>query len=475
MAQVIQIKRSTTSAAPSSSLAAGEPAYSSNSDKLFLGHPDGTTGNIVIGGKLYVDMLDHTAGTLTADSALVVDSSSKIDVLNVDNITLDGNAITSTDTNGNLTLTPNGTGDLVLDGLNWPQADGTAGQYLKTDGSGQLSWDTVTTSFTISDGTNSDTFSTGGTLSFTAGTGISITVSDDEVTIASSDTSTPVTLNAAVTDVLSLSGQEISAVDNGSDALIGWDDSAGTLTYLSAADVRTAIGVDASGTDNSTDVTLTGSYDYLTISGQAITLGQIDLTTDVTGALPNANLANSSVTLGSTSVSLGDTAASLAGLTNVTATGTITGGTITDGTASLSSGSITSAVNGTFSGTVTGGTITDGTASFTSGALTGATTGAFSSDVTIGGNLTVSGTTTTINSETLTVDDNIIVLNNNVTGSPTENAGLEIERGTATNVYFRWNETSDKWQFSDSSGTAEDILSATNFETLVPTLEGGSF
>lgn len=443
MAQVIQIKRSTTSAAPSSSLAAGEPAYSSNSDKLFIGHPDGTTGNIVIGGKLYVDMLDHTAGTLTADSALVVDSSSKIDVLNVDNITLDGNAITSTDTNGDLTLTPNGTGDLVLDGLNWPQADGTAGQYLKTDGSGQLSWDTVTTSFTLSDGTNTDTFSTGGTLSFTGGTGISITVSDDEVTISSSDTSTPVTLNAAVTDVLSLSGQEISAVDAGAaDAVIGWDDSAGTITYLSAADARAAI---------------------------------------------DAASASSSVTLGTTAVSLGTTAASLAGLTNVTATGTITGGTITDGTASisggtitdgtasLSSGSITSAVNGTFSGTVTGGTITDGTASFTSGALTGATTGAFSSDVTIGGNLTVSGTTTTINSETLTVDDNIIVLNNNVTGTPTENAGIEIERGTATNVYFRWNETSDKWQFSDSSGSAENVLSATNFETEVPTLEGGTF
>lgn len=43
------------------------------------------------------------------------------------------------------------------------------------------------------------------------------------------------------------------------------------------------------GVDNSTPVTLAGSYDYLTLSGQQITLAQIDLTTDVTGALPIAN------------------------------------------------------------------------------------------------------------------------------------------------------------------------------------------
>ena len=42
--------------------------------------------------------------------------------------------------NGNITLTPNGTGNLVLDGVNWPQADGTANYVLKTNGSGQLSW-----------------------------------------------------------------------------------------------------------------------------------------------------------------------------------------------------------------------------------------------------------------------------------------------------------------------------------------------
>lgn len=46
---------------------------------------------------------------------------------------------------------------------------------------------------------------------------------------------------------------------------------------------------DPAGTDNSTDVTLAGSLDYITISGQVITRNAIDLTTDVTGALPIAN------------------------------------------------------------------------------------------------------------------------------------------------------------------------------------------
>ena len=55
------------------------------------------------------------------------------------------------------------------------------------------------------------------------------------------------------------------------------------------------------------DVTLAGSYDYLTISGQEITRNQIDLSADVTGTLPNANLGNSAITINGTSVSLGGT------------------------------------------------------------------------------------------------------------------------------------------------------------------------
>lgn len=185
MAQVIKIKRSTTTAVPSA-LQQGELAYSSNSDKFFIGNP-GSGDVTVVGGKLYVDMLDHSAGVLTASSALIVDSNSKINQLKVDNITIDGNTIVSTDVNGDLSITPNGTGNLILDGQNWPQADGDADQYLKTDGLGQLYWAPVPSgSFTLQDnqGTpNSDTFVTGETLVFAGGTDIETTVSDNQVTI----------------------------------------------------------------------------------------------------------------------------------------------------------------------------------------------------------------------------------------------------------------------------------------------------
>jgi hypothetical protein len=78
-------------------------------------------------------------------------------------------------------------------------------------------------------------------------------------------------------------------------------------------------------------------------------------------------------------------------------------------------------------------------------------------NLTVTGNLTVSGTTTSINTETLTVDDNIIVLNNNATGAPSEDAGIEVERGSSTNVAIRWNETTDKWQFTNDGSTYSDL------------------
>ena len=64
MAQTIKIKRSTSTATPTS-LSAGELAYSSNSNKLFIGHPDGSTGTIAIGGTYYTDIIDSDTKALT--------------------------------------------------------------------------------------------------------------------------------------------------------------------------------------------------------------------------------------------------------------------------------------------------------------------------------------------------------------------------------------------------------------------------
>jgi len=105
------------------------------------------------------------------------------------------------------------------------------------------------------------------------------------VDAAGTDNSTDVTL--ANTNYLSISGQAIT----GGTIPIG----SGGTGATSAGAARTALGVDAAGTDNSTDVTLvTTSHDYLSISGQAITLGQVDYSSDISN-LPTL------LTLGSTS------------------------------------------------------------------------------------------------------------------------------------------------------------------------------
>jgi hypothetical protein len=73
------------------------------------------------------------------------------------------------------------------------------------------------------------------------------------------------------------------------------------------------------------------------------------------------------------------------------------------------------------------------------------------------GDLTVQGTTTTFDTQNLVVEDNIVVLNSNVTGSPSMNAGIEIERGDSPNVLVRWNETSDKWEITNDGSAYGNI------------------
>ena len=77
--------------------------------------------------------------------------------------------------------------------------------------------------------------------------------------------------------------------------------------------------------------------------------------------------------------------------------------------------------------------------------------------ITVNGNMTVNGTQTVINTTTLKVSDNEITLNNDVTGTPTENAGIEVERGLSANVRIRWDETSDRWQFTNNGSNYTNI------------------
>lgn len=83
-------------------------------------------------------------------------------------------------------------------------------------------------------------------------------------------------------------------------------------------------------------------------------------------------------------------------------------------------------------------------------------------NVAITGDLTVSGTTTTVNSETISLADNIIALNSNFTsGSPTEDSGISITRGGSTAKTLLWDETNDKWTVGSETfvaGTFEGAL-----------------
>ena len=247
MAQTIQIKRSPNSGgtATPTTLAAGELAYSDNSSKLFIGRPnDGAV--LTIGGELYVNMLDHTAGTLTANSAILVDANSKIDKLLTGTIQINNTANQIDTTSGDLILNPTsnldidaGTIDIstqatelsiidnsataftivegsttyiTIDTTNsdelikfgeqvqfsgaytLPTGDGAAGQALVANGNGVVTFQDVAATLTIDATDNSTTADVSlltDDLQFTGGEGLDISVAkvgtDVIVTIAGED------------------------------------------------------------------------------------------------------------------------------------------------------------------------------------------------------------------------------------------------------------------------------------------------
>jgi hypothetical protein len=160
----------------------------------------------------------------------------------------------------------------------------------------------------------------------------------------------------------------------------------------------------------------------------------ISLTGDVTGSATMTDLGNVSITttVAANSVALGtDTTGNY--MTDVTAgTGVSVSHTASEGS----------------------------TATISIGQAVGTTDDPTFNNLTVGGNLTVSGTTTTINTETINLADNIVLINSNETGTPSQDGGIEIERGTSTNKTLLWDESADKWTVGSETFVASTVEAA---------------
>ena len=143
------------------------------------------------------------------------------------------------------------------------------------------------------------------------------------------------------------------------------------------------------------------------------------------------------------------------------------------------SGAWVSLHTGVFEGSLIGSVVADDSTPIIDGVsgkiitpnVTGTAT--FENEVIVQGNLTVQGTTTTVNTEEVNIADNIILLNSNFTGaSPTESGGIEIERGDEDNKQFVWNETDDKWSIGTETFVADTVEATTITGAGTGTLSG---
>ncbi len=396
---IIRVKRSGSSGSPSA-LAQGEMAYSflsgtqsNGGDRLYIGtgtETGGVAANIeVIGGKYFTTMLDHVPGALTASSALIVDADSKLDNFNVDNININGNTISTTNTNGNLVLSPNGTG--VID---------AGGKRITNGASPSTNSDFVTlgylnTSFSsnlnISGDAGTDTVALASdTLVFAGGVGLSSAVTNNTVTINLDNTSVAAgsygsgtnvanftvdaqgRLTAAGSTAIAIPSTQVTDFDEAAQDAIAAAFASGTQSGLSIS-YNDAAG---SFSFNVNDPTITLSGD---VAGSATmtNLGDVTITTTIQ---PN------SVALGTDTT--GDYVAGVTGGTGVTISGTAGEGwspTISIGQ------DVSTTANVVFYKLET----VDG--------------------LTVGGDLIVNGNTVTISTTNLAVEDNMIYLNANST------------------------------------------------------------
>lgn len=319
MASIIRIKRSSTAGNPST-LGAGELAYSAfngaGGNRLYIGMGSETSGNavnhLVIGGTYYTGLVDASvAGTLTTNqsSIPILSATGSIDKWLVGNLQLAGSTLSSTNTNGDINIAPNGTGKTVLGNVYIGDTSTSLAEYI---------FDQV-----------------GGTV--TQGTGITVTPSDVGNTTTISITNTGVTAgtygSATLIPILAINaqGQVTSAStasvasnlnivgDTGTDAIALLTD---TLTFVGGTGITSAVTNNTVTFDiDSTVVTLTGTQ---TLTNKTLT--SPSLTTPTIGSA-------GAIFSGSASGTITVAASAVAGTNTLTlpaATDTLVGRATTD-------------------------------------------------------------------------------------------------------------------------------------------------
>jgi len=343
-------------------------------------------------------------------------------------------------------------GNIILDtSANIPKWwDGSAWRDFSFGTTGTMNWNIQSDGGSNIQVDNGDTLDlTGGTLITTATSGSGsapvVTISHDNV--SRSNTSATKTFNSGATDTLAVissittssqghvTAVETTTMSNPRDLYnIGAADSTtsptgeamivlqktidGTTTTADQVRMRDGTYVEATVINAGTI-----DFDLSAVDGTADTTDRF-LTKDNKWAVPSYTAASSDTTY-TLPVSSGGSNTAVATLTP------------SSGTSSTL----------TFAGTANEIAITESTGN------NGTITIGMPDDVVITGNLTVNGTTTTVNSNTVNIGDNTIVLNSDETGTPSQNGGIEIERGTSTNVNLLWNEGTDKWTVSDGSNS----------------------
>jgi hypothetical protein len=405
----------------------------------------------------------------------------------------------------------------------------TAIPVLTIDAQGRItaaSTASISTSFTLAGDSGSETVNGGDTLTVAGGTGLTSAVSaTDTVTVNLDDTavsagsygsataiptftvdaqgrltaagtaaiSSDLTVGAdsgtddtvrVGTDTLNFAGtsNETTTTVSNNTITVGLASSVSGLTSVSATTLTDGTLSASSGAiTGATDITASGTVQFGSLSDGSISIsGFVDednMASDSATLVPTqqsvkayvdsvataADLDFQGDTGGALSIDLDSETLDIAGGTNINTAGS--GNTLTVNLDTTLSG--LTAV--TASGAIQGGSLTDGTATLTGGALSGVTTIATSGDVTVGGNLTVSGTQTSVNSTNTTITDTLITLQSGLTGANPNDIGHIYERGTdGNNGFLGWDQSADRFvaatTTADGSTAGDLTLAATDFE-----------